>query len=63
MFNDKLRKAADEGKLDNNPGFKAAVEGDAPPKKEKYLEGDVVPSSTRGSMRDFIKRKRDMGKI
>tara|TARA_B100000035_G_scaffold305991_1_gene307490 strand:+ start:2051 stop:2500 length:450 start_codon:yes stop_codon:yes gene_type:complete len=31
--------------------------GDGPPKK------DVVPSATRGSMRDYIKRKRDMGKI
>jgi len=32
-------------------------------KKEKYSEGDVVPSSTRGSARDFIKRKKEMGKI
>ena len=32
-------------------------------KKEKYSEGDVIPSSTRGSMRDFIKRKKEMGKI
>ena len=111
MFNDKLRKAADEGKLDNNPEFKAAVEGDGVPKldvagmdfsessagPDKYRtanlnEGeiktasaeelgdglgslfekkngdgppkkDVVPSATRGSMRDYIKRKRDMGKI
>lgn len=116
MFNDKLRKAADEGKLDNNPEFKKAVEGDDAPlkltvkgmdfsedsagadkyktaninegeietasvdelgidketgdalkglftKKEKYSEGDVIPSSTRGSARDFIKRKRKLGKI
>lgn len=32
-------------------------------KNEKYSEGDVIPSSTRGSARDFIKRKRKLGKI
>ena len=47
-------------------GAKDAIKGllgGGMPKKEKYSEGDVVPSSTRGSMRDFIKRKKDMGKI
>ena len=31
--------------------------------KSLLTKKDVVPSATRGSMRDYIKRKRDMGKI
>lgn len=112
MFNDKLKKAAADGDLDDNPKFKAAVEGSGPPRldvegmdfseknesrnvdkykstnmnelipdfdeeekkssntgdaamglKSLLTKKDVVPSATRGSMRDYIKRKRDMGKI
>tara|TARA_R100000406_G_scaffold69126_1_gene49559 strand:+ start:684 stop:1469 length:786 start_codon:yes stop_codon:yes gene_type:complete len=50
QFNAKLKKAAAEGKLDNNPNFKSAVENAKPKmghKKPKMAHGDKPKMSRR----------------